>query len=211
MDIRRIIIIFVVAILYAIFSQLEIDYLQDSPRCEKYCPPDEFGGPMCIESEEYEPYYAPQPMHAKFIERRPGVQELTCPQGEKTPGDEERISCMKEHGQMKYKYDQYGCIEKYKCDYCSKPYMQDKKWYNFTIFWLSAVFAIIAIVIGIMLPIKNPVNEWIGFGLMLGGLITLFVGTGRTLGELAKAWRPIIILAELVLVIYLSYKKIKVK
>lgn len=211
MDIRRIIIIFVVAILYAIFSQLEIDYLQEQPKCGDYCPPDEFGGPMCIESYEYEYGYYPPPMHPKFVEKRPGIQELTCPQGEQRPTDAEAITCMKEKGQMKYKYDQYGCIEKYKCDYCSKPYVQDKQWYHFNVFWLSAVFAIIAIILGIMLPIKNPVNEWIGFGLMLGGLIALFVGTGRTIGELHKAWRPIIILAELILVIYLSYKKIKVK
>lgn len=209
MDIRRIIIIFIVAALYAIFSQLEIDYLQEHPRCEKYCPPDEFGGPMCMESEEYD-YYAPIPQtHPKFIERKPGVQELACPQGEKLPSDEERVTCMKNKGMMKYKYDQYGCTEKYKCDYCSNPYMQDKKWYNFNVFWLSALFALIAIVIGIMLPQKNPINEWVGFGLMLGGLITLFVGTGRTIGELGKALRPLIILAELILVIYLSYKKVR--
>ena len=166
---------------------------------------------MCIESYEYDYGYYPPPAHPKFVERRPGVQEPACPQGEKRPTDEEAVTCMKEKGMMKYKYDAYGCIEKYNCDYCSKPYVADKQWYHFNIFWLSALFALAAIVIGIALPQKNPINEWIGFGLMLGGLITLFVGTGRTLGELHKVWRPLIILAELILVIYLSYKKMKMK
>ncbi|MBI4441696.1 hypothetical protein HY639_06000 [Candidatus Woesearchaeota archaeon] len=209
MDIRRIIIIFVVAILYALFSQLEIDALKEEPRCETYCPPDEFGGPMCMESYDYA-YPAYPPTREKYIKREPGIIEETCPQ-EIRPSDNDVVTCMKEKGQMKYKYNQYGCIEKYKCDYCSKPYTQDKSWYHFHVFWMSALFALIAIVIGIMLPTKNPINEWIGFGLMLGGLITLFVGTGRTIGELGKMWRPLIILAELILVIYLSYKKIKVK
>src|SRR3989338_1549071 len=204
MDIRRIIIIFVIAILYAIFSQLEIDYLVEAPKCENFCPADEFGGPMCIDS--YEDNYPIYPMAKPVMYNERTINICT---NQTWPTDDESIKCSKEKGMMKFKYDQNGCVVKYKCDYCSKGYVDNKQWSNYYIFILSALFALVAIVIGIMLSPKNPINEWIGFGMLLGGLITLFIGTGRAIGELNKGLRPIIILAELILVIYLSYKKIK--
>ena len=44
---------------------------------------------------------------------------------------------------------------------------------------------------------------------MLGGLVTLFFGTFRYYEYLGRYVKPIVILVELIIVIYLSYKKLK--
>ena len=68
---------------------------------------------------------------------------------------------------------------------------------------------LIALIAGLYLPKKkNPINEWVGSGFLLGGILTILVGTVRYFGDMGRYARPIIILVELVLVIYLAYRKL---
>ena len=72
---------------------------------------------------------------------------------------------------------------------------------------MASVLGFIAVVAGLYLPsAANPLHEWIGTGFMLGGLADIFIGTGMYFSELHRIARPVVILLELVLVIFVAYK-----
>jgi|APSaa5957512576_1039674.scaffolds.fasta_scaffold27418_2 hypothetical protein len=92
---------------------------------------------------------------------------------------------------------------------CQDDYESANDKHNLVVFYVSIIFGMIAIIVGLMLPThKEDLNQWIGSGFMLGGFFTLFVGTIRAYGALDRIVRPIILLIELLIVIYVSYRKI---
>lgn len=94
-------------------------------------------------------------------------------------------------------------------DACRAEYDSEREKYNLVVFYVSVFFGMVAIVVGLMLPDKkDDLNQWIGSGFMLGGFFTLFVGTIRAYGDLHRILRPVVLLIELLIVIYVSYKKI---
>ena len=56
---------------------------------------------------------------------------------------------------------------------------------------------------------KGEVAEWISNGFLFGGLINLFVGTVVYFSEAPEYIRPIIMLLELAIVIFVAVRKIK--
>ena len=190
-DLRRIVIIFVIAILYTIFVNAIIGAFYPEPRYDDYC---------------RQRFYPEKPYAA------PGDRtNLNCPQY-KEPTRDALDKCAEEKGFPEYQYDANGCIAEYKgCNFCQRDFDNANEKYNFVVFIVSSVLAIVAIAVGLMLPtpIKGSLNEWIATGFMLGGLITLFFGTFRYYRYLGRYIKPIVILIELLVVIYLSYKKLK--
>ncbi|MBU1198887.1 MAG: hypothetical protein KKF46_02995 [Nanoarchaeota archaeon] len=103
-----------------------------------------------------------------------------------------------------------GCEIDPFCNYCNAGLDEAREKYGLIVFIISSVMALIAIAVGLLLPVsKNNINEWIATGFLLGGLITLFVGTARFYADMTRILRPIVILIELAIVIYLAYKKLK--
>ena len=178
-DLRKVAIIFVIAILYAIFVFTFVDAVNPGPDRNEYCT-DSFEKPRSL------------------IERKQGVD---CPDID--PTKEEIMQCSKNLGYIQFDYDSsYECS----CKEGFKGLMEKKNLIDFGIY---TIFALIAILVGLFLPYeKNTLNEWVGTGFMLGGLITLFIGTARFFGDLARPLRPVVILVELIIVIYISYKKL---
>ena len=92
---------------------------------------------------------------------------------------------------------------------CQEEFDSANEKYNLVVFYVSIIFGLIAIIVGLYLPSeKDDLNQWVGSGFMLGGFFTLFVGTIRAYGDLHRVIRPIILLIELLIVIYVSYRKI---
>ncbi len=90
---------------------------------------------------------------------------------------------------------------------CQAKLDDARQYFELRVFIISAVLGLVSIIIGLMLPYeKNILNEWIGSGLLFGGLFSLFVGTIRSFGQIGEVWRPIIMLFELILVIFLAYR-----
>ncbi len=75
------------------------------------------------------------------------------------------------------------------------------------IFWIALILSAIAITVGLLLPQNNPVHEWVGTGFILGGILTLFIATGRYWSEMHQIVRPVVIALELALILWISYKK----
>jgi len=151
-DKRNIIIIFAIAVLFAVFVFSAIDAVYPRPEYNDFCEED---------------YVEPRVLGE-------GSEEVVDPHKE----------CRGEYDAAMDGYDQVS-------------------------FYISAILALIAIFLGLYLPAQaNSLNESIGSGFMLGGVFALFFGTIRSFSNLGRFTRPIIILLELVLIIYIAYKKI---
>ncbi|MBU0756607.1 MAG: hypothetical protein KKF44_00950 [Nanoarchaeota archaeon] len=183
-DARRIIIIFVIAVLFSIFVNVSIDAFYNSPDYMDYCNNNERVMPKTIPN------------------RQEDCKEMIV------PSDKEE-ECQSNKGYITYTYDQYGCASGYYCETCQNDYDDAREKYGFVVFIISAITGLAAFFSGLNLPIKkNSVNEWVGSGFLLGGLFTIFIGTGRYFGDMGRTMRPFVIFFELLLVLYFAYKKL---
>lgn len=181
-DIRKIIIIFVIGILFSVFVFSIIEAVYPRPEYSDFC------------KEQYR-------------EKPTMATDSQCPVLDVPTADEN--SCKVDGGYIDFNRDSNGCAQSYYCEMCSKLYDDSNKGYQKTVFYISAILALIAIFIGLYLPAENnSLNEWIGTGFMLGGLFALFFGTMQSFRYLDRIVRPIVILLELILVIFMSYKKV---
>ena len=186
-DLRRVGIIFVIAVLYAILVNAIINAFYLAPKYEDFC-----------KSRFY-----PEKPYPAVVER------TTCPKYTE-PSQAELDKCSEDKGYPDYRYDASGCPVDYKgCNFCQRDFDNSNQKYNFYFFILSSILAVVGIGIGLLLPQHNSLNEWIATGFILGGLIALFFGTFRYYEYLGRYVKPFVILAELLIVIYLSYKKLK--
>lgn len=183
-DVRRIIVIFVIAILFTIFINVAIEAFYPQPDYNEYCAREAV--PKAI--------YAREPATT--------CSEFIVPDGVST-------SCTAKKGQVEYKYDSKGCPTEAYCNTCYIELEQANERYNLIVFIVSAIAGLGALIAGLYLPQKrNPINEWVGSGFLLGGILTILVGTIRYFGDMGRYMRPVVILIELILVIYLAYKKL---
>lgn len=184
MDIRKIAIIFVIGALFAILAFSTIDAVITNPR-EEYCKYD---------------YERPVPMKLN-------ADSTDCPDYS-GPTEEELMECSDNKGYIIYEYDDNGCPYSHRCS-CRMGYADAVKRYSLIVFILYTAFATIGVSIGIFLPLsKNPLHEWVGTGFMLGGFICLFIGTAQYFGDMNKVLRPIVILLEMALIIFFTYRKL---
>ena len=85
----------------------------------------------------------------------------------------ERIDMTAEEAQA-YKEDMNKLNEEQRI--CSEEYQDAREKYNFIVFIVSAILGLIAVVVGLLLSVKDPVGMSIASGLLLGGLLTIFIG-----------------------------------
>ena len=116
---------------------------------------------------------------------------------------QEHQKCLEEGGVPKFEYDAVGCIVFEKCDFCNKDYDAVRKVYTRNVFIIAGVIGVIAIFSGTLWKI-----EFLASGLMFGGIILLFYATMRYFHDADKFLRVIIIFAELLLVLWIGYKKL---
>lgn len=184
-DVRKIVIAFIIAALFAILVQVAIDAFLPEPDYNKYCQ----------NQQEY----------SKVIPY-PG-NTANCPNI--TVSEELQNSCTYDVGSIQYKYDANGCAKEAYCETCYITLDKANQSRNLIIFIISAITGLIALVFGLFLPVhKNSINEWLGSGFLLGGIITIIIGTARFYGQMGRFIRPLVIFLELLLVIYLAYKKL---
>ncbi len=177
-DARKILIIFLVGVLYAIFSYSLVDAIYPGPEYEDYC------------SRLMKPM--PAPIRTEQIDC-PVIAEPECMTG----------------GNYFYEYDEKGCPKTITCDYCQLEYDAAKEKQSMIMFILLSALGIIAIGLGLMLPQKKDISEWIATGFLLGGLIAIFIGTAIYYSDMARIARPIVLFVELALVIFLAYRQFK--
>lgn len=180
-DIRKIVVVLLIAILFSVFVFSTISAVYPQPQWDEYCT--EFGPRLVAPDKECAVIDVPE---------------------------DERTTCEDERGQISYRYDSNGCAESYYCETCQNDYQAAQDRHDQTKFYISALLALIVIFVALNLPAKkkkNNVHEWIGTGLLLGGAFVLLFGTVQGFNSLDRFVKPVVMLLELVLVIYLAYKK----
>lgn len=111
--------------------------------------------------------------------------------------------CYREEGYPEYTYDTNGCQVYDSCNYCGKYHNEAMSKYNRNIFFILLPAGLAVVLLGIYLSI-----DYLGAGLMFAGLITMFYATMRYFSELSKVFRALVILAELLLIMWIGYRKI---
>ncbi len=112
-------------------------------------------------------------------------------------------ACLNDSGNPVFDYDNSNCQVYKSCDYCSKNFNNDQQVYNRNIFFILAPLGLIIVVLGIYLSV-----DYLGAGLMFGGLITMFYATVRYFSDMSKVIRALVILVELLIIMWIGYKKI---
>jgi len=182
---RKFGVILAVAVLFSIF----VFALADA-----FIPSEHDYQSVCVESQNnYDKYACPRSV------------ENNCSELD-VPSQEAKDACP---GTLNPDYRQ-GCPTEYICN-CSELTEQYQEQDDSLRFWIAIVLGFIAVVVGLLLPSKQELNEWVGAGAMLGGLITIFIATAMYWEHIDKIARPIVIALELVLVLVLAYRKFSTK
>lgn len=111
--------------------------------------------------------------------------------------------CVKDKGLPRFTYNASGCPVFDKCDTCNIQFTDAMESYNRNIFIIASIVGLVAVFAGTLWKI-----EFLGTGLMFGGIMLLFYGTVRFFPAADKLLRVIIIFAELLIVIWIGYKKL---
>lgn len=117
-------------------------------------------------------------------------------------GDEGE-KCIQDGGMVRTKQNESGCPIFDYCDFCNKDYDAARGGYTRNVFIVAGVVGVIAIFSGTMWKI-----EFLASGVMFGGIILLFYATVRYFHDADKLLRVIIIFVELMLVLWIGYKKL---
>jgi hypothetical protein len=118
----------------------------------------------------------------------------------------EEQKCWQDGGQAVQDFDKNGCSFYKSCDFCNKLFMDANKAYTNNIFLIIAPLGALAIIFGVYYAI-----EFLGSGFMFSGIILMFYGTVQNFDQLNKYTRMIVVFAELLLVIFIAYKKVMKK
>jgi len=196
MELRKWAVAITIAVLLAIFVNASIDAIYHPPEYQDYCKNQNYGQ----YSSPIGPVMPEKPVMAvSDVKDCPAFSDVT---------EAEKNQCTDARGMVAYKRDAKGCATEYYCEMCDANFQAAQKQHENIAFIISAILGMLAIVIGLMLPLEVSINDWIASGLIIGGLITIFVGTGRAYQSIEMIYRPLIILGELILVIYLAYKRL---
>ena len=114
-------------------------------------------------------------------------------------------------GQINYTYNESGCPITAVCDDCYKAYDVSQKEHNLVLFLVSSIIGILAILFGLFYSKDDEFWDLTRAGFLVGGLISLFIGTGIYYQDMGRFLKPVVILIELFIVLLVTYKVFKKK
>ena len=103
-------------------------------------------------------------------------------------------------------FDGNGCPASYECSFCQKEYDAAQQQHTATIFYVAVGLGLLFVIIGFLLPLGS-VHEWVGLGLIIGGVIGMFIGTVSYWNDLSRWMRPVVISLELAVLLVIVYKR----
>lgn len=197
-DIRKVAIIFIIAVLFSIFTFTTIDAIYPTPEYNDYCNSTIYSkqlitktscvdvGGNWIENPELRVASLDNQYDCTKINEQNNNITLNC-----------KIITQETNGYCESTFQ------------CQKDFDQANNKQKLVLFLIATISGLIAIIAGIYLsPEKNEINNWIATGFMLGGLINIFFGTVFYFQYTDRIYRPLIIFLELALIIFITYKKI---
>lgn len=180
-NLKQVPIIVGIAVLFTLFITLSIEAFYTSPKYEDFC-----------NQNAARPYLPKEVV--------PTQDQTKCKDVYITP---ESSECYNAGGFPDVDYNASGCPIYKSCNFCQRDFDSARKVHDRNVFFITAPLGIIAIIFGIYFGI-----DFIGSGFMFGGIATLFYGTVRYFGEADKYIRVLIILLELLILVWIGYKKL---
>lgn len=197
---KKIAIIITVAVLFSIFVQSLAEVVVEQPKFTDYC------------REEV---------------KLPSVIRETGNCTELDITDEEEQSCYEKDGVITYEYDTQGCQKNWECNLCRAEYEKAMEGHNKVVFMISAIFGLAAMMFGLFYKKKETFFgkiksklfgkgtetfwDWTKSGFLVGGIITLFIGTMRYWDDMSRFLRPVTMLVELIIILLITYRILKKK
>ncbi len=65
---------------------------------------------------------------------------------------------------------------------------------------------IVAILFGLYMKTDQEVVEWVYSGILIGGIISVFIGTMMYFGDMNRFAKPIVLFFEIALVVWIAVK-----
>ena len=182
MNLKRIAVIAAIAVLSSILIFSIINAIYEKPDYSRVCEP------------------------TPYISKEPMVIAVNCTYV--PPNQEMQSNCSQIGGYMEPIYGDNGCTADYFCNTCNVKYDNALERYNFFLFLMSSILGLAFIMASIYLPYENDsLKEWILTGLLIGGIASVFIGTGEYFRNMHRFIKPAIIFAEIILVVFIAYKK----
>jgi hypothetical protein len=104
------------------------------------------------------------------------------------------------------RYGVDGCVREYVCSDCYRLQQEAQEQRTAVIFYVAVGLGLLLVVIGFLLPLGS-VHEWVGLGLIIGGVVSMFIGTVQYWSDLTRWMRPVVIAIELVILLVIVYKR----
>lgn len=191
-DLKKTVLTIGIAVLLAFFIYYAIDLFYPEPKYEDFC--GRYGG-------YYEPVAVPSYTYKEGVGC---VPDMNC-----TPIrniNSITRNCTDAGGYIEYDYNDSGCaIGVLRCNMCSVDYESAHKEYSLNTFYITAPIGVAIVIIGMYLPLTI---EAIAAGIMFGGFFTLIQTTFWAFSDLDKWTKVIVLAAELVLIIWVGFKKV---
>ena len=174
--VKKISTIIVIALLFAFFSFSLVDLVYQEPKYNDFC-----------------------------IEKPISPVPVTKACDSFVLNDSDFESCSETDGNIEYIYDSNGCPVDFKCSMCQKNLEDSRKTHRLVSFIITSIMGLIAVLVGLYSKSKDVV-AWIFSGFLIGGIISIFFGTIIYFGDLNRFLKPIVLLAEMALIIWIALK-----
>ena len=176
---KHVLVMLTVAVLFSVLSYSIGTAIHEQPRYEDFC------------SQSSRPYIAPK-------------ENCTMPSQNVSQEQE----CSAKGGNLQPVIGPSGCYESYECDTCSAQLDSAQESFRLVIFLVMSLLGVAAIIAGMLINSKDEIVSWVLNGFVLGGLVTLFIGTIVYFSDAPRFLRPLIMLFELGLIIFLAVRKL---
>lgn len=179
--IKKLAVIITIAILFSVFAFSTVELINERPDYGDYCK----------DNGRY-------PVAKMDVER--------CPEIDIPPA--EQNACSEVGGNMQPIFVD-GCVSSYECNTCQVGYDEADKMHRLFGFIITSVLGLIAVIVGLYVVSKDEILQWVFSGFMIGGIISIFVGTITYFGDMNRLVRPLVMLAEIALIIFVAIKTSK--
>tara|TARA_Y100000310_G_scaffold310020_1_gene354725 strand:+ start:4239 stop:4817 length:579 start_codon:yes stop_codon:yes gene_type:complete len=179
--VKKIAVIIVIAILYGFFSFSIVDMVIERPDYEDFCP-----------------------MKAMPL-RKAISEEQDCPSLiEPTEADYE--DCNEREGDIQYLYDESGYRQSFECSTCRTLHEEANRKHSLYGFIITSILGVLAIIVGLYVKSKTDIVEGIFSGFLIGGIVSIFIGTATYFNYMDRFIKPFVLLAEIALIIFIAVK-----
>lgn len=119
-----------------------------------------------------------------------------------TPSQQQSDMCMQQGGNVVADtYSAQGCALTFKCDTCSKDWVEAQRAHSKIVFLISLIAGVLTLIVGWLFLTFEPV----GSALMASGIGAFVFGSIRNWNNLSDVWRFLLLLVALVLLIWIAY------